>query len=238
MAQMKTVGITGAMFVELDRRTPDEPDRSPPLTFPSEYPIVASKPSEISVILQGIDDVLKQVGSLDIKGISEKIKLTLDTSNQVMADANIKAISDRILSSVEHVDHFLASKRWENILASLDGATGSLKGLVSRTDKSMAQAEETLALVEHILTDNRETLKRAVEGMDSALKNANTVLEKGASLVEKTDVSVTRLRQHLVVVAQNLEKASENLRQLFELISDYPSQLVFGAPPQSAGDRR
>ena len=29
VAQLKSVGITGIMFVELDRRAEDEPDRSP-----------------------------------------------------------------------------------------------------------------------------------------------------------------------------------------------------------------
>ena len=51
VAQLKDVGITGSMFVELDRKKEGEPDRSPRITFPSEYPIVASKPSEFSKLL-------------------------------------------------------------------------------------------------------------------------------------------------------------------------------------------
>ena len=43
VAQLKLVGITGSIFVELDRKEEGEPDQSPHLNFPSEYQIVASK---------------------------------------------------------------------------------------------------------------------------------------------------------------------------------------------------
>jgi virulence factor Mce-like protein len=86
VAQLKIVGITGSMFVEMDRKKKDEPDLSPEITFPSEYPIVATKPSDISQLLAGIDDVLKQIKSLDLGEISSKVKTALDNINGVVAD--------------------------------------------------------------------------------------------------------------------------------------------------------
>ena len=82
VAQLKSVGITGSMFVELDRKEEGEPDQSPALSFPSQYPIVASKPSEISELLSNISKALHQIKALDLRGISEKIKLALDNINQ------------------------------------------------------------------------------------------------------------------------------------------------------------
>ena len=69
VAQLKSVGITGSMFVELDRREEGEPDQSPTLSFPSEYPIVASKPSEISELLNSISQALNQIKALDLIGM-------------------------------------------------------------------------------------------------------------------------------------------------------------------------
>ena len=83
VAQLKSVGITGSMFVELDQKEEDEVDQSPPLSFPSEYPIVASKPSEIGELISGINEVIDQVKSLDLKEISENIKLTLQLINSI-----------------------------------------------------------------------------------------------------------------------------------------------------------
>ena len=67
VAQLKSVGITGSMFVELDRKKEGELDQSPKLDFPSEYPIISSKPSTISELMHGIDDVLNQIRQLSIK---------------------------------------------------------------------------------------------------------------------------------------------------------------------------
>jgi phospholipid/cholesterol/gamma-HCH transport system substrate-binding protein len=72
VAQLKSVGITGSMFVELDQKRADESDQSPPLSFPSEYPIIASKPSEISGLMGGFEEILNQIKALDLEEISGK----------------------------------------------------------------------------------------------------------------------------------------------------------------------
>lgn len=101
VSQLKPVGITGSMFIELDQKKKGEPDHTPYLSFPSKYPIVASKPSDISELFHGIDNVLEQLSKLDLGGISYKIKLALDSLNQAIADANLKAISTNLASSLE-----------------------------------------------------------------------------------------------------------------------------------------
>ena len=109
VAQMKSVGITGIMFIELDQKKKGEPDRSPSLSFPSEYQIVASKPSDISELLQGIDDVLSQIKSLDVEGIGNKVKLTLDHVNQLMNDIGVKGISGRVELTLDSINQVIAA---------------------------------------------------------------------------------------------------------------------------------
>lgn len=231
VAQLKDVGITGSKFVELNRKKMGEPDRSPPINFPSEYPIVASKPSEIGELLRGIEDVVKQIRSLDLKGISEKIKLTLDSANQMVADADVKRISTGLVSSLERIDYILDRERWDRVLTSIEEAGESLNTLMDRGMRSLNRLEGTLARLEKMVADNQQPIKTAVEDFGRAMKNANIFLEKGASLASGTDDSLMYLRRYLLVVAQNLEKASENLDRLIELIANQPSQLIFGEPP-------
>jgi len=101
VAQLKTLGITGSVCVELDRKKRGEPDRSPLLSFPTEYPVVASKPSEITELLRDVDEVLSMIKSMDLEGISDKIKTTLDNINQSVDDADVERISETINSSFE-----------------------------------------------------------------------------------------------------------------------------------------
>ncbi|RLF59158.1 MAG: hypothetical protein DRN37_04140 [Thermoplasmata archaeon] len=232
VAQLKSVGITGSMFVELDRRRPGEPDRSPTLSFPSKYPIVASKPSSISELLRGIDEALRHIKSLDLEGISDKIKTTLDSVNGAIADANIKAISRDMQSSIKSAGRLLDSERWDNILSSVQEASRSFKSLMAKADRSMTLAEQTLARVDGILAEERGTIKESLREFRAAMENANTLLRKGTTLASRTDDSLVQLKQHLMIIARNLEKASENLNRAMEALADQPSQLLLGQPPK------
>jgi phospholipid/cholesterol/gamma-HCH transport system substrate-binding protein len=231
VAQLKSVGITGSMFVELDRKKQGEPDQSPPLSFPSEYPIVASQPSEIGELLSGINDVLDQLKLLNIKEISDQIKLTLNNINQKVSEANVKRISDKIETSLERVEYILDDRRWDGIFESVDQDLRSFNTLINNADRSLGRVESTIDRVENIVIKNEKTIKTAIDEFQLAMTNANHLLEKGSSLVSDTDDSISDLMHHLLAVARNLEKASENLNQIMELVADQPSQLIFGEPP-------
>ena len=254
VAQLRDVGITGSMFVELDRKDDSEPDRSPLITFPSEYPIVASKPSEFSELLRGLDDVLNHIKTIDLKGISDKLKLTLDNVNLMIADAEVQAISAKVRESLGNIDRMIVdadikgvstklqsslasagrildSKRWDRILASVDDAAQSLNKLLDKAGSSLGQMDKFLVGVEDMVVDNEENIKKAVEDLRQAMRNANVLLEKGALFIGNADGTFFQLKRQLSVSAQNLERATDNLNQFLGLVADHPSQLIFGEPP-------
>lgn len=231
VAQLKSVGITGSMFVELDRKKEEEADQSPSLSFPSEYPIVASKPSEIGELISGINAVIDQVKSLDLQEISKNIKLTLQNINQKVTEANVKGISNSMESALARVDYILDDQRWNSILTSVEKATQSVNSLLRNADRTLTRAEDTILRVEGIVADKEETVKTAIDQFNQAMTNANIFLQKGSSLVDGTDESVSNLMHYLEIVAHNLEKASDNLNQIMDILADQPSQLLFGEPP-------
>ena len=252
VAQLKAVGITGSMFVELDQKEKGEPDRSPALGFPSEYPIISSKPSSISEIMQGIDDVLTQIRALDLEGISGKIKLTLDNINRVMVDADVKTISTDIQTSLKDIGRIVDRERWDNIIASVEDtghtlnqvmakadkimlsvedAVQVLNNIMDKTDSSIDHAENSLVRIEDIILNKGQTLEKAIDDFKLAVEKTNRILDKGTLLVDNTDDSIVHLGQYLAIIARNLETASENLNRLIEQVKDHPSQLLFGEPP-------
>jgi phospholipid/cholesterol/gamma-HCH transport system substrate-binding protein len=224
VAQLKSVGITGSMFVELDRKRKGEADRSPSLSFPSEYPIVASKPSEISELVRGIDDVLDQIRSLDLKGISDKIKANLDNINQAIHDANVKGLSRDLRATLVRAGQVFDNDRWDTIMTQVAEAGHSVNALLKKADQGLTRMDS-------IVSNNEEAIGTAIGDFHQAMATANVLLEKGSSLVSETGESQDQLRRHMLVIAQNLEKASANLQRLIDLLADHPSQLVFGQPP-------
>lgn len=223
IAQLKSVGITGSVFVELDQKLKDEPDRSPPLSFPSEYPIVASKPSELGEILRGIDDILKNIKAVDLEGISAKIKSSLDTIETTVQEANVKGISRKAESSLDQLNRILNGPQWDKVLASTQETIQAANEFFVKGNATLTHAEDAFAQARGIIADNEQTIREALE-------NVNKVIEKTASLATGTDEAFSHLRQNLLVSAQNLERASENLNRFLEVLADQPSQLILGEP--------
>jgi phospholipid/cholesterol/gamma-HCH transport system substrate-binding protein len=231
VAQLKVVGITGAMFVELDQKKPGEPDRSPKLTFPSEYPIVASKPSEIAELLRGVDEIINNIKSLDMAGISDRVKGNLDKIEMAIVDLNVKGLSKRAESSLDSFNRILDNQKWDRILASADESAQSLNELLRKANATVGTADKLLAQMEGITVESRDKITVALDDFQRSMENANRVLERGIVLLNNTDTTIFSLRQHLLVTARNMERTSENLNRLSDVIAAQPSQLLFGEPP-------
>jgi phospholipid/cholesterol/gamma-HCH transport system substrate-binding protein len=223
VAQLKSVGITGSVFIELDQKKPGEPDRSPPLSFPSEYPIVASKPSELGEILRGIDDILNKIKAVDLDGISAKVKSNLDAIETAVQDANVKALSRKAERSLDLLNQILDGPQWDKILASTQDTIRAANEFFVKGNATLTHAENAFAQARGIIADKEQAIRQALE-------NINTVLERTASLTTGADETLSLMRHNLMVSAQNLERASENLNRFLEVLADQPSQLVFGEP--------
>jgi len=238
IAQLKNVGITGLVFVELDRMRPEDAARSLDLGFPTEHRVIPSKPSDIAEIMRGIDDVIKQVRDLDLGGVSDRLKVTLekattalDKVSLVMDEAEVKQISRGIQKTIEDVNRILDPERWVRIVDSVEAAVGSVDEVLRDAGQAVASAGTTLSRVDGIVSEKRENIERALDEFGRAMENANRLLEKGTSLVGTTDESIADLRSYLINTVQNLEKASENLSRITETLLDQPSELLFGRSP-------
>lgn len=169
VAQLNMAGITGLVFVNLVPRVPDEPDLSPKINFATEYPVIPSKPSEISQILTGIKEVVDNVKKADLEGTIKEIK---------EAAASIRNLADR--------------KDIKEILAKVDGAAGYLKDFLKRIDKIVAEGK-----VDKVLSEGQTALKGASSLMDDlkgevrasklpdTVKKARLTLDDARALLEK-----------------------------------------------------
>lgn len=210
VAQLKSVGITGIMFVEIERKQPDEPDLTPTLKFTPKYPVVATKPSEIKKIIEGIDDAINQIRSLDLINISTKLKSTLDAIKKGVDDLELKRISVDIRSA----------------LAGMHTAMKSVTNLAEN-------AQNTVASLDGVIGDNKQEITEAISEFRRSMQDANSLLNQGAGLIENADSSLHSFRHQLIVSLKNLENATDELNRLMERVSDYPAQVILGEPPPS-----
>jgi phospholipid/cholesterol/gamma-HCH transport system substrate-binding protein len=216
VAQLKSVGITGIMFVELDRKKPGEPDLSPRINFPSKYPVIATKPSEIRQFITEINEVLNQLKSLDLGGISAKVKENLDELNRSMTDLDLADLSMALKSSLAV---------WDRALNSVDRAAQSIQKMADNGDRTV---NELASLIEASKAD----LKAAVAALNRSMQQAETLVSSGSALLTNTDRRIEQVALNLVGTLRMLEQSGENLNRTVERIADQPSQLIFSEPPR------
>lgn len=215
VAQLKSVGITGIMFVELDRKKEGDPDLSPRINFPSKYPIISTKPSDIRQFMTGINDILNQLKSLDLATISANVNAALDEITRAVAEIQMADLS-------ASVKHSLAV--WDSALTSVKNAAASINNLSNN-------AKRTVASLTSLVDRNEENLSNAIAELNRSMQKAGTLFDEGTDLVKHTDDGIKRVLLHLLVTLQTLDTASQNLNRTIELIADQPSQLIFGRPP-------
>ena len=208
VARLKTAGITGIVFIELDRTKPEDPDFSPQIDFAAEYPIIPSRPSELRQLLSGVDEVLNNVKEIDFKGLSDQFK-----------------------SVGKATEDLLAGKKMNNIMTNLESTSASMERAVARIDSVVAEGK-----IEEVLTEARNSLveaKNLIAGVRKeveSLKLADTA-EKTNQLVEGIDRRSRAITTDLRITTENLQQSSETLQNLLDRLNATPSDLIFSTPP-------
>jgi len=215
VAQLKVVGITGSMFIELDRYKKGDESRTPKLNFPTEYPVFATRPSDISELFKGIDQIVQKLNMLDIAGISERIKVTLEHIDQSVVSADVADLSAKLKRTVDNFDKAVADLDLEGVSVDVRSALASLNQDLD------PQRWKT------IMTGVEETIK----GLQDATDNVNALLQNTNGMIDETENGVVGLNRQLTIIGRNLEKSSSNLNLLLENLSAQPSQILFSQPP-------
>jgi phospholipid/cholesterol/gamma-HCH transport system substrate-binding protein len=192
VAQLQSAGITGIMFVGLDLRKPDEKDLSPKIDFPSEYPIIASRPSEMQRLLSGANDIVQKFSQIDAKGIS-----------------------DQLLATAKAAEDLIKSKQIASILARVDAAAGNLDRLTAKVDKIVGEAglDKTMVEVRQAIKEAHAILA-TVNHEILALKLPDT-LEKIRELTRELQATGNNLHQSSETLEKLFQRVYDRPSDLF-----------------------
>jgi len=222
VAQLKTVGITGIAFIELARRQPGEPDLSPRIDFASEYPIIPSKPSEVSRILSVVDRVAKQIGSINFAAMAARLDALLQAGETLLKDPQIKMTIAKVTE---------ASIRLERLVAQAEQtlAAAKVSELADQAGSVLSDLKKTLGEGRRALSDARSlvpVVKDQIKGMD--LPGAS---RQAKDFMEGLSGQTAEFLAHLNLVSENLRQASQVLERLLQKMEQTPSQIIFSQPP-------
>ena len=208
IASLKTAGITGVVFIELDRIAEGELANSPKLHFKPDYPVIPSRKSEISRFLSDTSVIMQNIKDIDFKGISGSLK------NTALA-----------------IENFVSGKRINNIMANLESTSANLDKTIASINKTVGQGkvDKTLTEALGVMSDARNLIGQAKKEIDSLnLREKSDRTDVILSNIDKKTVTITN---NLEDTSENLRIASENIQRLSDSLNRNPSQLIFSKPP-------
>jgi len=230
VASISNVGITGAMFVEIDKRWPAAGDLSPALSFTPEYPVIASRPSDIKKLFREIDEIAMKIQSIDFKGISDQAMLAFATVNTVMTEAQFGAISKDIRTLLASVNAVANPKRMESMAKNMEQTVAASNALMGKAAEELGRLDTILVQFQSMIEANRPHVDTAVSALASTALKADTVMTQSHATVFQMQGAIRELEERLAVTAENLEQTSNNLNTLIGNVKDQPAQLIFGQP--------
>jgi len=207
-AKLKSAGLTGIVFVELDQKSNEDINLSPEITFPREYPVIPSRPSDSKYILSMVDSIVSEMNKIDFKSIFQELKGISGGINQYVNSPGLKNIANNLESTTAHLDH--AVRQIDKVMA--DG----------KLDDIAKEAKGTIMDARALIGKMKDELNQ--------MKLAESA-GKANQVVTGIDKSVRQIAFDLKNTTDNLQRASENLDILIDKLRDDPSDLLFSRPP-------
>ena len=214
IAKLQLAGITGIVFVDLDRRAPGDPTPSPKITFPTQYPVIPSHPSDIQQISSGVNEIVGKIKKVDFQ-----------------------AISDQILGTAKSLESLVGGAAAKRIVTNLETVTSNLSRTSVKLDKAIKEGtiEETMQDVRETIRDARAAIARVKADLDTI--NIVETARKTDRLLESTTRKTQALATEAQITMENLRNSSDALDSLLERLKYDPSELIFSSPPRPGRPR-
>ncbi|NLW80541.1 MAG: MCE family protein [Desulfovibrionales bacterium] len=230
VASLANVGITGAMFVEIDKAKPSTLDLAPPLSFTPEYPVIPSKPSEIKKFFSEIEQIARKIQSIDFKGISDQALATFGSLNAGIESAQIGAIASDIRTLLASLNAVADPTRLNAMAQNMDRTVLASRTLMERAATDLSRLDEILGQIQGIVNASRPHIENTLGSMASTTLKADAFMTQSTATVFQMQSSIKELQDRMTTTADNLEQTSANLNALLNNLKDQPSQLLFAQP--------
>jgi phospholipid/cholesterol/gamma-HCH transport system substrate-binding protein len=224
VAQLKSVGITGLMFIELERKHSSERLVYPPADFEPPYPVLPTRPSEISKLFKGIEDVFAIFRSLDTQTISNELVAALKKINRSIDEAKLDQMTADLQSTLKSVQQLVASEKTERIMRSFEQTAVSLNQMAENADDGISEIRETVSRLEKVIDTSGGDLQQVTADLKRAM-------EAAALLLENADRKVDSMQGEVLVTLDRIEKAGDTLNRFLDRVAANPSHIVFGGAP-------
>jgi phospholipid/cholesterol/gamma-HCH transport system substrate-binding protein len=230
VAQLKSVGITGLMFIELERKSSSEPDLSPKLQFEPPYLVIPTRPSEISKFFKGVEDVFTMFRAIDTESISQQLTDALRKINKSIDDAQVDALVADVRATVNNMKNLLDQEKVEKLLTSVDHTTSNINRMAVNADEGISEIRRTVTGLDDVINQGEDDFKAITSDLRASSLEVRKAMEAAAAMLESTDRQMDVLQRQVLATVNRIDQAGRSLNRILEQVANQPSQVIFGEP--------
>ena len=236
VTQLRAAGITGIVFVELDRWQPDDKVLLPRREMPTAYTVIPSKPSQTKQMLSGIDQLMHTDRARSISRGSPtrsrrprgrwRTSFPGPEMNKILRNLDSATVS--LGSSLRRIDGILAE--------------GGVQGIIDETKQGLQETRRGIAETRELVA----TLKDAIVNLKTAelseraaglTESATGLTDRADRLVDGLDRRTRKMAYDIESTTDDIRRAVEHLRALLDRLQQHPSDLIFSKPRGDEGER-
>jgi len=179
-AELKSVGLTGIMFIDLDLINEMDVLEPPPQKARPAYPVIPTRPSQTRQIMSGIDAAIQKINAIQTETIIQ----------------NLESATARLDKALKHVDQLFTDGR-------VDRMVDETKNAVSDARATISEARTTLRGVKTEIEGLK--LKETSEQARGLLKELRQDSRKLSGELKKTGENLRNSSEHLETLVEKLE---------------------------------
>ena len=230
IAKLKSVGITGLMFIELEHQPTGVAAPVPTFSFKPKYPVIPTRPSEISKFFQGIEDVFNMFRSIDAKTISDQVVAMLQKINRTIDETRMTQLAGDLRGAIKNLQHLLNTEQVRSTVASIEKTSQNFNRMAVNADDGITQIRATVGRLDGILTSSGGDMQQMTADLRTAAQEVKQAMENAAALLEGTDRRVDALQRQAGATLSRIDQAVDALNRFLDHLSNQPSQVIFSAP--------
>jgi phospholipid/cholesterol/gamma-HCH transport system substrate-binding protein/paraquat-inducible protein B len=223
-------GLTGQAYLEADYL---DPEQNPPLQIDWEpyYPSVPSARSRFTQIAETVERILRNVEEVDIQRLITTVENSLATIDKLVSGINFDAFNvqaSTLLSELRDTNRQLrqvvAAPELKSAVADAAAAANGARQIIERADKPLAQLLEDLPRAS-------ETVNRMLTRLDTASADLPETAAQLSQTLRRLNRLINAQQQQIQATLENIRVVTENIKDFADESRQYPSQVLFGAPP-------
>jgi phospholipid/cholesterol/gamma-HCH transport system substrate-binding protein len=229
VAKITILSALGESYLEITTGTKDAPLARPGSVLQSyEMMALADLGDQIGNVVPTANVLMKNLN--DRVG---ELQVTIARANDMLSDRNRKNLSDSLTSvnsmlaetrpklaaTLTNVES--ATNRLSPLLANAQMASEKITPLLDDLNKTMKQANDTMAHIDNIAVENRPEIRATVQ-------SAQKTLETASFLVVLLKNTLDRNSEDMDDTVANLRVATGNMKDLTDTLKRKPSLLIRG----------